>query len=49
MEKGRDVLKQIETRRNIWQATMANRFPLLAKIALRLLSLHATSCSAERN
>lgn len=47
--KLKEVLKPITVRREVWQSTMKQGYPILAGIAVRLLSLHATSCSAERN
>ena len=33
----------------MWSNSMVSTYPLLTDVALRLLSMHATSCSAERN
>ena len=33
----------------MWSNSMVRSYPLLTDVALRLLSMHATSCSAERN
>ncbi|DBA77843.1 TPA: hypothetical protein ACH3X1_009197 [Trebouxia sp. C0004] len=48
-ERCKDELKPITQRRELWEKTMQEMYPLLTLIAVRLLSLHATSCSAERN
>ena len=42
-------LSSAELRRNFWRRIAAPKFPLLAAASARLLSLHASSCSAERN
>ena len=42
-------LSSAELRRNYWRRIAAPKFPLLAAATARLLSLHASSCSAERN
>ena len=47
--KGQDVLKPTHVRRGVWESTMKAQYPLLTRIATRVLSLHATSCSANRN
>jgi hypothetical protein len=38
-----------EKRRLVWTSQLAKKYPLLAKVADRVLSLHATSCAPERN
>ena len=42
-------LSSAELRRNFWRRIGSEKFPLLAAASARLLSLHASSCSAERN
>lgn len=48
---GKTKRKSAALRRSVWSAgsSMERAFPLLAMIAIRLLSLHATSCGTERN
>jgi hypothetical protein len=36
-------------RRFFWQQYAANEFPFMAKAAVRLLSMHVTTCASERN
>lgn len=36
-------------RRTVWEAHMEGQYPLLSQVATRLLSMHATQCSTERN
>lgn len=47
--KGQPIRKAAETRRAVWTSSMEKKYPLLCAIALRLLSMHATSCGSERN
>ena len=42
-------LSSAEVRRNFWRRIGSDKFPLIAAASARLLSLHASSCSAERN
>ena len=37
------------SRRLVWENHMAARYPQLSQLASRLLSMHATQCSTERN
>lgn len=48
---GKIVLQMADmsVRRNLWHAWLSLLFPELAKIAVMLLSMHTTSCAAERN
>ncbi|DBA69470.1 TPA: hypothetical protein ACH3X2_012812 [Trebouxia sp. C0005] len=39
--KDREVLKPAAIRRSVWETTMQSSFPILTRIAIRLLSLHA--------
>jgi hypothetical protein len=48
-KKGQPIRKAAETRRGVWTSSMEKKYPLLSAIALRLLSMHATSCGSERN
>ncbi len=48
-KKGQPIRKAAETRRAVWTSSMEKKYPLLCAIALRLLSMHATSCGSERN
>ena len=43
------MLKSSSIRRSVWSSSMTKKFPILSKIADRLLSMHATSCGSERN
>lgn len=36
-------------RRSFWAVAGCREYPQLAQVALRLLSMHATSCASERN
>ena len=50
-EEGRQE-KQVASnsmRRAVWENHMAARYPQLSQVASRLLSMHATQCSTERN
>lgn len=42
-------MADMSIRRNLWHAWLSLLFPELAKIAVMLLSMHTTSCAAERN
>jgi hypothetical protein len=42
-------LAAVTTRKNWWLLHMSAKYPFIAKAACRLLSMHATSCAAERN
>jgi hypothetical protein len=39
----------IKKRLRYWQKMLAQTYPLLARAAVRLLPLHVTTCSCERN
>ena len=39
----------MEMRRNFWRRIGSRTVPLLSVAAVRLLSMHASSCGAERN
>jgi hypothetical protein len=43
------VLALAEQRRNFWEQYGSKEYPLVAKAALRLLGMHATTCSSESN
>lgn len=47
-EGGVKAVVPIERRKQVWQQ-LQKQFPLLVKVAKRVLSLHATSCALERN
>jgi len=48
--QGKTKRKSAALRRSVWSegSSMVRAFPLLAMIAMHLLSLHATSCGNER-
>ena len=46
---GKPVLKAAVLRQDVWRDSMQQRYPYLAAVALRLLSLRATTCMSERN
>jgi hypothetical protein len=48
-DDGVTTLASVEERRNFWATYMAKAYPLLTWAALKLLSMHVTTCSAERN
>jgi hypothetical protein len=39
----------IQQRVRYWQKFLSQKYPLLAKAAVRLIALHVTTCSCERN
>ena len=43
------VVADTARRQGFWECRAAARFPLLAKAAVPLLSVHVTSAAAERN
>ncbi|KAG2434867.1 hypothetical protein HXX76_007750 [Chlamydomonas incerta] len=45
----KQVMASIEMRRNWWVTMVENAFPHVAGVAVHLLSLHTTTCAAERN
>lgn len=47
--EGKRTLPAMELRRTFWENHASKEFPLLAKAATRLLSMHVTTCSSERN
>ena len=48
--KGKVLVQPISARRRFWKIFGAmHGFPLIAEAANRLLSMHVTSCSSERN
>jgi len=48
-EKGQPIQKAVDLRRAVWRSCMEKKYPILSALALRLLSMHATSCMSERN
>lgn len=48
-ESGKVLLAKASSRRAWWDRSGRKAFPLIAEAAMRLLSFHVTSCSAERN
>ncbi|KAJ9510839.1 hypothetical protein QJQ45_027748, partial [Haematococcus lacustris] len=42
-------LADMDSRRAFWSVTAAEQFPILAKAAVRLLSVHVSTAAAERN
>lgn len=48
-ESGKVLLAKSSSRRAWWDRSGRRAFPLIAEAAMRLLSFHVTSCSAERN
>jgi uncharacterized membrane protein len=49
--RGKEVTKAatVESRRALWINVLSRHFPALKEVAVQLLSLHATSCAAERD
>jgi uncharacterized membrane protein len=49
--RGKEVTKaaSVESRRALWVNVLSRYFPALTEVAVQLLSLHATSCAAERD
>jgi hypothetical protein len=39
----------IEDRQDLWASALKNEYPDLAVVAVKLLSMHVTSCASERN
>lgn len=48
-EGGKVTLAPITHRRSWWSRAADKGFPLLARVAIKLLSCHITSCATERN
>jgi hypothetical protein len=46
---GAPGLAPVEQRRNWWKRAGAGCFPLTAKVAVRLLGMHVTTCASERD
>jgi hAT family C-terminal dimerisation region len=46
---GRVKVAAVEDRRALWEKYLAKLYPKLAIAASRLLSMHVTTCSSERN
>ncbi|GFH16510.1 uncharacterized protein HaLaN_12940 [Haematococcus lacustris] len=42
-------IADLDSRRAFWSVTAAKQFPILAKAAVRLLSVHVSTAAAERN
>ena len=49
--KGNTTIKltPMSKRRSFWSVWMTAAFPALTKVAVRLMSMHVTSCAAERS
>ena len=47
--KLRVICAPMSERRNFWTAILCNKFKKLSAVAVMILSMHTTSCSAERN
>jgi hypothetical protein len=45
----RRVVANAAARRRLWRQHLSTAFPLLSQVAIRTLSMHATSCASERN
>jgi hypothetical protein len=43
------VVPDVKCRRNLWMNVLTRASPALAKVALQLLAMHATTCAAERD
>jgi hypothetical protein len=43
------IISTVEDRREWWLKYASQSYPWLAKAAVRLLSMHVTTCAAERN
>jgi hAT family C-terminal dimerisation region len=48
-KRDREQVASVKARKGVWKRYGAERFPALAQVALRLLSVHPTSASTERN
>ncbi len=48
-EDGPHLLKPVQQRRNWWRVYGKGSFPLISKVASRLLSMHVTTCASERD
>lgn len=46
---GEPTIPSLAVRQNIWKRILAAHFPEAAKVAVQLLSMHTSSCAAERN
>jgi len=46
--EGWTMVETVKRVKLVWKLKLAKTYPTLAKIAIRLLSMHATSCSCER-
>jgi hypothetical protein len=52
LDLGREGARMVASsamRTVVWTNCMPESYPDLAKVSIRLLSMHATSCSSERN
>ena len=45
----KSVIVATATRRKLWEVDLVSKLPALARVARRLMSMHATSCGPERN
>jgi hypothetical protein len=48
-EDGPQLLKPVQQRRNWWRVYGKGPFPLMSKVACRLLGMHVTTCASERD
>jgi hypothetical protein len=43
------AIAAVDKRQNVWSIFLSGQVPALSKVALRLMSVHASACSSERN
>jgi hypothetical protein len=43
------TIAPVHKRRQLWEKVLSKQLPILGKIAVQYLSMHATSCASERN
>jgi hypothetical protein len=48
-EDGKVVIAAVDKRQNVWSNFLSGQVPALSKVALWLMSMHASACSSERN
>jgi hypothetical protein len=48
-KRNREQVASVKARKGVWKRYGAERFPSLSQVALRLLCVHPTSASTERN
>jgi hypothetical protein len=43
------TIAPVHKRRQLWEKILSKQFPILGKVAVQYLSMHATSCDSKRN